>query len=186
MRPRDIPNLITVMRLLLVTPILWLLLQNNYIGALILFVFAGVSDLVDGFLAKTYSWTSELGGILDPLADKLLLVGALLVMGWQGELPAWLVGIAIGRDVIIVSMAVLYNYLIEPFKAEPLLISKLNTLLQLALVTAVMFGKVVFLPEALVLMLIYATALTTLWSGSAYIWEWGRRAWFKGRRPHVS
>ena len=97
------------MRLLLVTPILWLLLQNNYIGALILFVFAGVSDLVDGFLAKTYSWTSELGGILDPLADKLLLVGALLVLGWQGELPAWLVGIAIGRDVIIVSMAVLYN-----------------------------------------------------------------------------
>ena len=186
MRPRDIPNLITVMRLLLVAPILWLLLQNNYIGALGLFVFAGVSDLVDGFLAKTYSWTSELGGILDPLADKLLLVGTLLVLGWQGELPAWLVGLAIGRDVIIVSMAVLYHYLIEPFKAEPLLISKLNTLLQLALVTTVIFSKVVILPEALLLMLIYATALTTLWSGSAYIWEWGRRAWFKGRRTHVS
>lgn len=186
MRTRDIPNLITVMRLLLVAPILWLLLQNNYIGALSLFVFAGVSDLVDGFLAKTYSWTSELGGILDPLADKLLLVGTLLVLGWQGELPAWLVGLAIGRDVIIVSMAVFYNYLIEPFKAEPLLISKLNTLLQLALVAAVIFSKLMFLPEALVLMLIYATALTTLWSGSAYIWEWGRRAWFKGRRPHVS
>ena len=186
MRPRDIPNLITVMRLLLVAPILWLLLQNDYAGALGLFVFAGVSDLVDGFLAKTYGWTSELGGILDPLADKLLLVGTLLVLGWQGELPAWLVGLAIGRDVIIVSMAVLYNYLIEPFKAEPLLISKLNTLLQLALVTTVIFSKVVILPEALLLMLIYATALTTLWSGSAYIWEWGRRAWFKGRRPHVS
>lgn len=186
MRPRDIPNLITVMRLLLVAPILWLLLQNNYAGALSLFVFAGVSDLVDGFLAKTYSWTSELGGILDPLADKLLLVGTLLVLGWQGELPAWLVGIAIGRDVIIVSMAALYHYLIEPFKAEPLLISKLNTLLQLALVAAVIFSKVVFLPEALVLMLIYATALTTLWSGGAYVWEWGRRAWFKGRWPYVS
>jgi len=186
LRPRDIPNLITILRLLLVVPILWLLLQDNYAGALSLFVFAGVSDLVDGFLAKTYGWTTELGGMLDPLADKLLLVGTLLVLGWQGALPAWLVAIAIGRDVIIISMAVLYHYLIEPFKAEPLLISKLNTLLQLALVTTVIFSKVVVLPEALVLMLIYATALTTLWSGSAYIWEWGRRAWLKGRRPHVS
>ena len=186
MRPRDIPNLITVMRLLLVAPILWLLLQENYPDALALFVLAGISDLVDGFLAKTYGWTSELGGILDPLADKLLLVGTLLVLGWQGEIPAWLVIIAIARDAIIVSMAALYHYLIEPFKAEPLLISKLNTLLQLALVATVIFSKVVALPEALVLMLVYATALTTVWSGGAYVWEWGRRAWLKGRRPHAS
>ncbi|MFO1430089.1 MAG: CDP-alcohol phosphatidyltransferase family protein [Candidatus Competibacteraceae bacterium] len=186
MRPRDIPNLITVMRLLLVAPILRLLLQNDYAGALSLFVLAGMSDLVDGYLAKTYGWTSELGGILDPLADKLLLVGTLLVLGWQGELPIWLVAIAIGRDVIIVSMGVLYHYLIEPFKAEPLLISKLNTLLQLALVATVIFSKVVPLPEALVLMLVYATALTTIWSGGAYVWEWGWRAWFKVRRTHAS
>ena len=186
MRPRDIPNLITVLRLLLVAPMLWLLLQDDYPGALSLFVFAGISDLVDGFLAKTYGWTSELGGILDPLADKLLLVGTLLVLGWQGELPAWLVAMAIARDVIIVSMAVLYHYLIEPFKAEPLLISKLNTLLQLALVATVIFSKVMALPAVLVRVLIYATALTTLWSGGAYIWGWGRRAWLKGRRTHVS
>jgi cardiolipin synthase len=174
------------MRLLLVAPILWLLLQNDDAGALSLFVLAGISDLVDGFLAKTYGWTSEVGGILDPLADKLLLVGTLLVLGWQGELPVWLVTLAIARDVIIVSMAVLYHYLIEPFKAEPLLVSKLNTLLQLALVATVIFIKVVALPEALVLMLVYATALTTLWSGGAYVWVWGRRAWLKGRRTHAS
>ena len=187
LRPRDIPNLITVLRLLLAVPIVWLLLEERYQEALLLFLIAGISDLVDGFLAKHYGWTSKLGSILDPLADKMLLVGTLLVLGWQGAVPAWLVGMAVGRDVILVILAVGYHYLIEPFKAEPLLISKLNTLLQLALVATVLFSKAVLaLPEALLVLLIYGSGLTTLWSGCAYFWEWGQRAWRKVRQPPVS
>jgi cardiolipin synthase len=187
LRPRDIPNLITVLRLLLAVPIVWLLLEKRYQEALALFVIAGISDLIDGFLAKHYGWTSELGGMLDPLADKMLLVGSLLVLGWQGDVPVWLVGMAVGRDVMLVSLAVSYYYLIAPFKAEPLLISKLNTLLQLGLVAAVLFSKaVVTLPEALLMLLIYSTGLTTLWSGCAYCWEWGWRVLRKDRRTHVS
>ena len=187
LRLRDIPNLITGLRLLLAVPIVWLLLEERYREALLLFVIAGISDLVDGFLAKNYGWTSKLGSILDPLADKLLLVGTLLVLGWQGEVPVWLVSLAVGRDVMLVSLAVGYHYMIEPVKAEPLLISKLNTLLQLALVAVVLFSKAVLaLPEALLILLIYGAGLTTLWSGCAYLWEWGQRAWHRVRRPPVS
>jgi cardiolipin synthase len=133
---------------------------------------------VDGFLARHFGWTSRLGSILDPLADKSLVVGTLLVLGWRGELPLWLVSLAVGRDVMLVGLAVGYHYLIEPLKPEPLLSSKLNTLLQLTLVAAVLFSKAVLvLPEALLLLMIYGTGVTTLWSGCAYLWVWGRRAW---------
>jgi cardiolipin synthase len=90
-KPRDIPNLITGLRILLVAPFLWLLLEEHYGAALLLFVIAGISDALDGFLAKYYGWTSELGGLLDPIADKLLLMGAILALGWLNELPGWLV-----------------------------------------------------------------------------------------------
>lgn len=138
---------------------------------------AGGSDLVDGFLARRFGWTSRLGSILDPLADKALVVGTLLVLGWRGEVPVWLVSLAVGRDVMLVGLAVGYHYLIERLKPEPLLSSKLNTLLQLTLIAAVLFSRAVLtMPEALLTGLIYGTGLTTLWSGCAYLWVWGRRA----------
>ena len=181
-KTRDIPNLITGLRILLVPPFLWLLLQERYGLALLLFVIAGVSDALDGFLAKHYGWTSELGGILDPIADKLLLLGALLVLGWLRELPAWLVALAILRDAVIVAGAISYHLLIERVRGEPLPSSKLNTLLQLILVFAVIvhYGLLP-LPPALLDGLIYLNALTLLWSGTAYVRQWGRRAWNAAR-----
>lgn len=174
---RHLPNLITGLRLILAAPVVWLLLDGRYLEALVLFVIAGVSDLADGFLARRFGWTSRLGSILDPLADKALVAGTLLVLGWRGELPLWLVTLAVGRDVMLVGLAVGYHYLIEPLKPEPLLSSKLNTLLQLALIAVVLFSKAVLpLPEALLAGLIYGAGLTTLWSGCAYLWVWGRRA----------
>lgn len=182
LKTRDIPNLITSLRIVLVAPILWLLLEERYGPVLLLFVVAGVSDALDGFLAKYFGWTSRLGGILDPLADKLLLMGTILALGWLGQLPIWLVALVVLRDVVIVSGAISYHLLIERFEATPLPISKLNTLLQLILVLAVMVdGGVTPLPAGLLQGLIALTALTTVWSGLAYVWRWGWRAWSRVR-----
>ncbi|HOW76583.1 MAG TPA: CDP-alcohol phosphatidyltransferase family protein [Candidatus Competibacteraceae bacterium] len=177
LKARHIPNLITGLRILLVAPFLWALLEERYSTALLLFVIAGVSDALDGFLAKYFGWTSELGGLLDPIADKLLLIGAILALGWLNELPGWLVALVILRDLLIVGGAVSYHLLIERFEAAPLMISKLNTLVQLILVCAVIvhYGMIP-LPETLLTGLIVLTALTTVWSGAAYIWQWSQRA----------
>ena len=174
--PRDIPNLITGLRIVLVAPFLWLLLEERYGGALLLFMIAGVSDALDGFLAKYYGWTSELGGLLDPIADKLLLIGAILALGWLNELPGWLVALVIARDVLIVSGAMTYHLWVAPFHAAPLLISKLNTLMQLLLVCVVIIDRLTPLPAGLLTSSVYLTALTTIWSGAAYVWRWGRLA----------
>ena len=91
-------------------PFLWLLLKEHYGAALVLFVVAGISDALDGFLAKYYGWTSELGGIPDPIADKLLLLGAILALGWLHELPGWLVMLVLVRDALIVGGAIGYHF----------------------------------------------------------------------------
>lgn len=188
-KPRDIPNLITGLRIVLVAPFLWLLLEARYGAALILFAIAGFSDALDGFLAKHYGWTSELGGILDPIADKLLLLGAILSLGWLNELPSWLVVLILVRDVLIVGGAISYHFLIAPFQAAPLMISKLNTLMQLSLVLAVIANHGIMpLPAQLLAILIGLAALTTVWSGAAYVWRWGHAAWRQRHhtidRPH--
>ncbi|MCB1778334.1 MAG: CDP-alcohol phosphatidyltransferase family protein [Candidatus Competibacteraceae bacterium] len=177
LKARHIPNLITGLRILLVAPFLWVLLRERYDLALVLFVIAGVSDALDGFLAKYYGWTSEIGGILDPIADKLLLMGAILALGWLNELPSWLVALVVLRDLIIIGGAISYHFLIERLAAAPLMISKLNTLLQLILVCAVIihYGMAT-LPSELLNALIDLTALTTIWSGTAYVWQWSARA----------
>jgi len=182
LKAHHIPNLITSLRILLVAPFLWLLLQEQYGAALLLFIIAGVSDALDGFLAKYFGWTSELGSLLDPIADKLLLMGAILALGWLNELPGWLVALVILRDLIIVIGAISYHFLIERFTASPLIISKFNTLLQLTLVCAVIvhYG-VTPTPTGLLTGLIYLTALTTVWSGAAYVWQWSRRARKQGQ-----
>lgn len=187
LKPRDIPNIITSLRILLVAPFLWLLLDEHYGTALLLFVIAGVSDALDGFLAKYYGWTSELGGLLDPIADKLLLIGAILTLGWLDELPGWLVILVILRDFVILSGAAAYHLWIERFQAAPLLISKLNTLMQLILVCAIIVNDgLMRLPAGLLTSLIYLTALTTLWSGVAYVWRWGDHAWRNIQRSNPS
>jgi cardiolipin synthase (CMP-forming) len=188
MQARDIPNAITVARLLLVPPIVLCLLNDRYGLALILFMVAGVSDALDGFLAKRFGWTSRLGGLLDPIADKLLLVSCYLALTWQGLLPLWLTALVIGRDLVILAGAILYHALIERVEAAPSVISKLNTLSQLLLVMAVLFNYgAQVLPAGWLDVLVYAVLATTLLSGIDYVWTWGWRAWNKkhgsGRFP---
>jgi cardiolipin synthase len=114
MRARDIPNLITVGRILLVAPTTWALLQQHYRLALVLFLVAGISDGVDGFLAKHYNWSSRLGALLDPVADKALLVCSYAALTWTGLLPLWLFVLVILRDTVIVGGAMVAARLDRP------------------------------------------------------------------------
>ena len=180
MNGRHIPNVITVFRLLLVPPVAYLILQRDYTTALVLFAIAGASDGLDGFLAKRYRWTSRLGGLLDPLADKLLMVSTYLCLGWQGLIPPWLVAAVLLRDVVIVSGALAYHFRVEKVQAEPSVISKLNTVVQILLVLAVMFAHTPWTPPPsfapALAFLVYAVLATTVLSGAHYVWTWAHRA----------
>lgn len=178
MTRRDLPNLISVLRIVLVVPVTLLLWQERFTEALYLFALAGFSDALDGYLAKRYGWTSWLGGLLDPLADKLLLVACYFTLGWLGLLPVWLVVAVLARDVIIVAGATVYHFRIARLEADPTLLSKFNTLAQIALVLAVVFNQAIsiaLLP--LTTALVYIVACTTLLSGTWYVVSWSRRAW---------
>jgi cardiolipin synthase len=180
-RLRDLPNIISFLRLLAIMPVVYLLLKQEFEWALALFVVAGLSDGLDGFLAKHYGWQSRLGGILDPLADKTLLVASFLVLGTMSLIPVWLVVAAISRDLIIVGGATLYNYRVEELEAAPTLVSKLNTVLQILLVVAVMADAGPFpLPDSMIELLVWACLATVLVSGIQYVWIWSRKAMDKG------
>src|SRR5690606_4985135 len=125
-----IPNLISVLRIILVIPVVWALIAGDFFTALVLFSVAGFSDALDGFLAKHYHWQSRLGSILDPLADKLLLVASFATLTWLGLLPYWLLWMVLGRDVLIVVGALAYHYIVGKFELLPLWSSKVNTAFQ--------------------------------------------------------
>ncbi|MEZ5541648.1 MAG: CDP-alcohol phosphatidyltransferase family protein [Pseudomonadota bacterium] len=177
MNPRDIPNLITLFRFLLVPPVVWLMLEDRFLLALLVFGVAGFSDALDGYLAKHYHWTSRIGSLLDPLADKLLLLTAFVTLGWLHQIPAWLVVLVCLRDLVIVAGAISYHLLIAPLVAAPSMISKLNTLAQILLVLAVMINHALYpLPPLWLDVLLYSVLASTLWSGVDYVWTWSRKA----------
>lgn len=183
---RHIPNIISVIRILLSLPVAWLLLEQSYGWALLLFFVAGVSDGLDGYLAKRYGWHSRLGSILDPLADKILLVTSYLCLGWVGMIPAWLVALVIGRDAVIVVGAAAFHMLIGRYEMLPTWISKINTTLQIVLVLSLVLSEALLsLPESVLTVLVYAVCVTTILSGLDYVWTWGRRA-FQGREQSLT
>lgn len=177
MKRQDIPNLISLLRLLLIVPVVMLLAQRQFAAALLLFTVAGASDAIDGFLARRYGWSTPLGGLLDPLADKAMMVSSFVVLTWLGLVPLWLLVAVVLRDVVIVFGGVAYNYWVEKVRARPSWISKLNTLLQIVLVMALMFDQGVWsLPEMGLQLLMLAVATTVVLSGVDYVWTWGARA----------
>jgi len=174
---RDIPNLISIARILLVAPVVWALLEGRYQLAIVLFAVAGISDAVDGFLAKHFHWESRLGGVLDPLADKLLLIGTFLSLAWLGMISWWLVVLILCRDLIVIGGGVVYNWLIEPFHAEPSWSSKISTTLQIALGVAALFHLGIMpLPVLWFDWLEWLVAAAVVVSGLGYVYEWSRRA----------
>jgi cardiolipin synthase len=175
---RWIPNAICVVRILLVAPLVWLLLEHDYAAALAVLVIAGLSDGIDGYLAKRFDWRTRLGGLLDPAADKLLLVSVFGALTYLGLVPLAVTGIVIGRDVLIVLGALTYQLLIAPVQGEPASISKLNTACQLAFVFFTITHAAFDLPPRISLLVLGAAVVfTSLVSGLNYVLRWGTRAW---------
>ena len=173
----QLPNLFSVLRILLVLPVVWALVNLEYAIALILFAVAGFTDALDGFLAKYFHWESRLGSILDPLADKLLLVSSFLTLAWIGLIPVWLVAVVIIRDLLIIIGGVVFHYMFVQFNMAPSRISKANTFFQIIFVLAVVFYRGDFaLTPWLVESLGYIVLVTSVVSGIDYVWVWGRRA----------
>jgi len=160
---------------MLVPVVVWAIASGAMWIAFVLFVAAGVSDAVDGFLAKRFNMTTELGAYLDPLADKALIVSIYLTLGINGAIPRWLVIMVVSRDIMIVSAFLLSWLLGNPLKVKPLLVSKLNTVAQI-LFACVVLGSLGFGIEArlLELLLMGLVAALTLLSVAAYLAEWIR------------
>lgn len=178
---KQIPNIITVIRILSIVPICWLLWKGSYVLALVLLVLAGLSDALDGFLARRYGWFTRLGAVLDPVADKLFVVSVFIVFGLKGSLPWWLVVLVIGRDVVIVLGAIAYRLLTGKLDMRPLMISKLNTGLQILLLAVTLWHVALYpLPAWFNLGLQWGVAMTTVLSGCAYVLLWSGYALRKG------
>ena len=171
----SLPNFITLGRLLSVPVAIWLVLLDHLAAAFWLFIAAGLSDAIDGFIAKRFNQRSELGALLDPIADKALLVSMYVTLGLAKYLPVWLVILVVFRDALIIGGFLLVAALGHPMRWEPLLVSKLNTALQIALIGVVLaaLGFAIAI-DGLQTALIYAVAATTTISGAGYLVRWTR------------
>ncbi len=173
---QSLPNLISLARLLAVPIAVWLIIVDHFTVAFWLFIAAGVSDALDGFLARRLGNRSVLGGYLDPLADKALLTSVYVSLGYVDHMARWLVIMVVFRDVLIIGGAILYHTLTQRLKIQPLMVSKVNTAAQIALAALILaqLGLGFEAPGASDL-LVYVVAATTLVSGGAYIAIWGWR-----------
>lgn len=171
----SIPNLITLMRVILVPVVFWLLVTHQLKAAFLVFLIAGISDGVDGFLAKRYKWETELGAYLDPLADKLLIVSIFIALGVTAKLPSWLVIAVVSRDLLIVIAVILSWLLNHPTPMRPIAISKANTVAQILLAAVVLADEAFDLRlKGPVSVLIWVTGGLTIASLVAYLRVWLR------------
>ncbi len=179
---RYLPNLITIARLVLVLPAGWLLWHGAVAQALILIAIAGISDAIDGELARRFDWRTRFGAIADPAADKLLVAVVFVVLTLQGHLPVWLLGIVIGRDLTIVVGALAYRQVLGDFQVEPTLPSKVNTGLQIVMLLATLVSLTGWPWLAATVAAIVDPAgfavvgVSAVFSGVHYVVLWGRRA----------
>ncbi len=173
----QLPNLISSLRILLVAPIALCLTDHRLVATLCLFGVAAFSDAADGFLARRFGWQTELGGALDPIADKLMLATVFVVLAVQRHVPVWLSVAVIARDVVVVLGAISYRTWIGPVTASPSVISKLNTLCQIMLILAVISELQFAWPPAWAVLALGAMVLAlAVLSGIDYVLVYGRRA----------
>ena len=174
-RDLSIPNIISLGRVILVPIAFWLVVTGQLQAAFFVFVVAGISDAIDGYLAKRYGWSTELGAYLDPIADKLLIVTIFVALGVKGALPSWLVIAVVSRDVLIVIGILLTWLLGNPARIRPLAVSKANTLAQIVLAATVLadegFNLGLAAPRVI---LVWLTAALTIASLAAYFRAWHR------------
>ena len=169
----NIPNSITIARILLVPLTVWLLISQAYDWAFVVFILAGLSDGIDGYIARRMHSQSDLGAYLDPLADKALLVSNFATLGMIKVIPAWLVLLVITRDVLIVGGVMLAWQVDRPLTIKPRWLSKLNTVVQIAYIGIVLGVLALSWQASLALGIAALTvALTTILSGAQYLYAW--------------
>jgi cardiolipin synthase len=174
---RHIPNLICLFRVVLIIPLVQAMLAGDQAQILILFTIAAVSDGLDGYLAKRFGWTSQLGKFLDPAADKLLLVSVFVVAAWLDIAPWWVAAVAAARDLVIAGGALIYRLWIGPVRGRPTIISKINTGVQISYLLAVILASAIGLPPREVLdALAVVVLVTTVASGVDYVTRFVQRA----------
>ncbi len=171
----NLPNLITIARLVLVPFVIVMISRQDWGLAFAGFVAAGVSDGIDGYIARRFDMRSELGAYLDPLADKALLVSIYITLAVVAVMPAWLAIIVVSRDVMVIGAVVLSWVLANPIRISPSGLSKVNTAAQIGLAAAGLGGhafgiqEIIFLPEFMLVV-----AALTIASGAAYLGRWLR------------
>ena len=172
-----LPNLISLARLLAVPLAIWLILQDRYGTAFWVFAAAGVSDALDGFIAKQFGLRTVLGGFLDPLADKALLMSVYVALGYREQVETWLVILIVSRDVLIIGGAILYQTVTQSLTMQPLLVSKINTAAQITLAVLVLakLGLGMVHDYGITDAMTAIVAATTVLSGGAYVAIWGWR-----------
>ncbi|MDH5432840.1 MAG: CDP-alcohol phosphatidyltransferase family protein [Gammaproteobacteria bacterium] len=171
-----LPNLITWIRIFLLIPLTYLLLNDNYQPALIIFVVAGLSDAADGFLAKHFGWVSRFGAILDPLADKALLVITVAILAYKSHISWLFFSAVILRDIYIIGGAYYYHYRLGPYQMQPSYLSKLNTLVLLFLVACILLSQAYYkLPDGFIDAVIKLSYISIISSAIHYTWHWGRK-----------
>lgn len=175
---KNIPNALTLIRLVLIAPFLVSLYQQQYVIAFYLFVFAGFTDGLDGLLARQFHWQSFFGSFVDPLADKLLIASSFISLALIGSLPWWLVTLVFLRDLTISFGVVAWYCLIhQRLDLKPTFLSKVNTFLQLSLLTLSLFELAFFkFTPYLIEVLILLTTMTTATTYVNYVWTWGKKA----------
>jgi cardiolipin synthase len=169
----SVPNLITIGRLILTPVIVDLMVTQSWRWAFWVFVAAGVSDAVDGWLARSFDLRSELGALLDPIADKALIMSIFITLAVVGRLPAWVAIMIVSRDLMIVGAVVISWLLRRPIEVNPLMISKATTFLQLVLAASILSGQAfnVEIVGVIGFLILLVTALTVA-SASVYLWRW--------------
>ncbi|QGM98555.1 CDP-alcohol phosphatidyltransferase family protein [Methylocystis parvus] len=169
----SLPNLITIGRLVLTPAIIGMGVDQRWGPAFLIFIVAGVSDALDGWLAKTYHLQSELGAVLDPLADKALIISIYVLLASAGALPPWLAILVVSRDALIVGGVLVAWFLSRPVKVRPHISSKITTAAQLGLAGFVLAGEAYgFRAEALESLFEGSVAALTMTSASVYLWLW--------------
>jgi cardiolipin synthase len=167
-----IPNLITVIRIILAPVFIVYMINDQLLYALIIFLICSLTDGIDGMVARFFNQKSNLGAYLDPLADKLLLVSAFVTLAVKQIMPAWLTVVVIARDVMILLglLILLLNRL--DFKMKPSMISKINTCFQFLLLIFLLGKDYLHFPPKFYSVFFYLTALFTISSGLHYMYYW--------------
>ena len=180
----NVPNVITLIRLGLVPVMAYYLADEAYEIALPIFLVAALSDLADGYIARRFKIVSKLGATLDPIADKLNMLVATVVLAWQELLPIWLAIAIVTRDIVIVAGALAYRLVRGPVKIAPTWLSKVNTFIEFTVLLLVMAAGAGWIETDAWMPTVFLVVFTTVVaSGVQYVWLWGRKA-LAGRRTH--